>query len=84
MERPPLGTIAGIRLGKMLSPKAYAPDLIQLPYLRNENVRWGSIDFEDVKLMGFHPDEIERYGVQPFDLLVCEGGQPGTMRRVQG
>jgi type I restriction enzyme S subunit len=39
-----LADIADIRLGKMLSPKAKASGLRQLPYLRNENVRWGRID----------------------------------------
>jgi type I restriction enzyme S subunit len=72
-----LGTIAEIKLGKMLSPKAYEDGLIQLPYLRNENVRWGRIDFSDVKYMGFKDRELERYGLQPNDLLVCEGGEPG-------
>jgi type I restriction enzyme, S subunit len=79
-----LGAVADIRLGKMLSPKAYAPDLIQLPYLRNENVRWGSIAFDDVKSMGFHADELDRYGIQPMDLLVCEGGQPGRCAVYKG
>lgn len=72
-----LGTIADIRLGKMLSPKAYEHDLLQLPYLRNQNIRWGSIDFADVKRMGFRGEEIERFGLVPGDLLVCEGGAAG-------
>jgi len=72
-----LGTIAEIKLGKMLSPKAYGEGLILLPYLRNENIRWGRIDFSDVKRMGFKDNELERYGLRPNDLLVCEGGEPG-------
>jgi len=72
-----LGIVAEVRLGKMLSPKAYEDGLIQLPYLRNENVRWGHIDFTDVKLMGFKSEEIARYQVNEGDLLVCEGGEPG-------
>ncbi|HEX5749815.1 MAG TPA: restriction endonuclease subunit S [Archangium sp.] len=72
-----LGTVAEVRLGKMLSPKAYEKGLAQLPYLRNENVRWGHIDFTDVKLMGFKSDELARYQVNDGDLLVCEGGEPG-------
>lgn len=72
-----LGAIAEVRLGKMLSPKAYEEGLEMLPYLRNENVRWGYIDLSDLKNMGFKPGEIERYQVRPGDLLVCEGGEPG-------
>jgi len=72
-----LGDIAFIKLGKMLSPKAFERDLQQLPYLRNENVRWFSIDTSDVKLMGFTPEEIEKFRLHVGDLLVCEGGEPG-------
>ena len=72
-----LSDVADIRLGKMLSAKARAEGLRQLPYLRNENVRWGRIDTSDVKLMGFTETELDRYQVRHGDLLVCEGGEPG-------
>jgi type I restriction enzyme S subunit len=72
-----LGSIAEVRLGKMLSPAAYVDGLEQKPYLRNENVRWGRLDLSDVKTMGFKPAELERYAVEPGDLLICEGGEPG-------
>jgi type I restriction enzyme S subunit len=73
----PLGDLADVKLGKMLSPKAFAPGLAQLPYLRNENVRWFAIDTSDVKLMGFTEDERTKFRLQVGDLLVCEGGEPG-------
>ncbi len=72
-----LESIAYIQLGKMLSPKAFEQHLIQLPYLRNENIRWGSIDYGDIKKMGFKEEELEKYTVLSDDLLVCEGGEPG-------
>lgn len=72
-----LESITTIQLGKMLSPKAYEADLLQLPYLRNENVRWGSIDYSDVKEMGFKDTELIKYHLEPDDLLVCEGGEAG-------
>jgi type I restriction enzyme S subunit len=78
-----LGEIAEVKLGKMLSPKAFAPDLRQLPYLRNENVRWFSIDKSDVKQMGFKESEFDRYAVRAGDLLVCEGGEPGRCSVVE-
>ena len=71
-----LGEFADVKLGKMLSAKARESGLKQLPYLRNQNVRWGFIDLTDVKSMGFKSGEIARYSVQPGDLLVCEGGEP--------
>lgn len=79
-----LGEVADVRLGKMLSAKARASGLTQLPYLRNENVRWGRIDTSDVKQMGFKKDEVDRYGVAPGDLLVCEGGEPGRAAVYRG
>jgi len=72
-----LGAIAGVQLGKMLSPKAYEDGLLQLPYLRNENIRWGWINFDDIKKMGFKKHELERYSIEPYDLIVCEGGEAG-------
>ena len=73
----PLGELADVKLGKMLSPKAFEPGLLQLPYLRNENVRWFSIDTTDVKPMGFTEEERAKFQLQVGDLLVCEGGEPG-------
>lgn len=72
-----LDLFAEVKLGKMLSAKARADGLVRMRYLRNENVRWGRVDLDDLKEMGFKPEEIERYSVRPGDLLVCEGGEPG-------
>lgn len=47
------------------------------PYLRNQNVRWGEFDLNDVFSMPFLEHEDERFGVQEGDLIVCEGGEPG-------
>lgn len=69
--------IAEAKLGKMLSDKARDTNLLHLPYLRNENVRWGRIDITDTHQMGFKRDEAERYSVTLGDLLICEGGEPG-------
>lgn len=80
----PLGDLADVKLGKMLSPKAFAPGLHQLAYLRNENVRWFSIDTSDVKSMGFTEDEREKFRLGVGDLLVCEGGEPGRCAVVRG
>jgi len=73
----PLQEFADVKLGKMLSPKAHEAGLVRLRYLRNENVQWGFVDLDDLKEMGFKPEELNRYTVEPGDLLVCEGGEPG-------
>jgi type I restriction enzyme S subunit len=70
-----LGEIADVRLGKMLDAKRTAG--AQLPYLRNINVRWGTIDTSDLLTMAFEEHELERYGIKQGDVLVCEGGEPG-------
>ena len=62
-------------LGKMLDKSKNVGTPI--PYLRNINVRWGSFDLSDLLNMKFEEAERERYGVQPGDLIICEGGEPG-------
>ena len=63
-------------LGKMLDKAKHQSGKL-LPYLRNVNVRWGSIDTSDVLKMYFEDDEYERYAVKKGDVLICEGGEPG-------
>lgn len=49
----------------------------QVPYLRNVNVQWGTIDTSDLLTMELADEDRERFGVQRGDLLVCEGGEVG-------
>lgn len=72
----PLGSIAEVQLGKMLSAKSRTGRGAR-PYLRNVNVRWGTIDTADVLQMDFDAREAEKYRLVPGDILVCEGGEPG-------
>ncbi|MEN8136162.1 MAG: restriction endonuclease subunit S [Thermodesulfobacteriota bacterium] len=68
--------IADIQLGKMLDRQKHRTGQ-ELPYLRNVNVRWGSVDTSDLLTMYFKDSELERYALQADDVLVCEGGEPG-------
>lgn len=72
----PLGEIAEVRLGKMLD-KAKHRTGKPFPYLRNINVRWGTVDTSDLLEMNFDDDELDRFGLKKGDVLVCEGGEPG-------
>lgn len=72
----PLGQIADVQLGKMLSARARAGRGAR-PYLRNINVRWHHIDTSDVLEMDFDAREVEKYHLRTGDVLVCEGGEPG-------
>lgn len=72
----PLGEIAEVKLGKMLDKTKHRTGQ-RLPYLRNINVRWGSVDTSDLLEMHFEDDELDRFGLKEGDVLVCEGGEPG-------
>jgi type I restriction enzyme S subunit len=71
-----LGEVAETRLGKMLSKKARSGNGSR-PYLRNKNVQWARIELDDLLEMDFTDAELERFRVEPGDLLVCEGGEVG-------
>ena len=72
----PLGEIAEVKLGKMLDSANHQTGR-RLPYLRNVNVRWGSVVTDDLLEMLFDDDQLERFGLKEGDVLVCEGGEPG-------
>lgn len=76
MKFIPLGKIADIQLGKMLSPSAKT-GTASFPYLRNQNVHWNRFDLTDVASMDFSDREREKLELRPGDLLLCEGGEPG-------
>ena len=71
----PLGTVSESRLGKMLDKKKNIGTYRQ--YLRNQNVRWFSIDESDLLEMRFEDKELEKYSLKAGDLVICEGGEPG-------
>lgn len=63
-------------LGKMLDTKQITGEHL-VPYLRNVDVQWDSINVRDLPHMDIRPHEIDRFTVRPGDLLVCEGGETG-------
>lgn len=71
-----VGQLFYTQLGKMLSPKARTGSEPK-PYLRNKNVQWDGIDTDDLYLMDFDDREMEKFRLEPGDLLVCEGGEVG-------
>lgn len=74
--------VAGLRhrydqcLGKMVDAKQATRQHL-IPYLRNVDVRWDSINTSDLPLIDIRPEERERFTVRPGDLLVCEGRHLG-------
>ena len=63
-------------LGKMLDTAKISGTCL-IPYMRNVDVQWGAINFEDLPSMDIHENDYERYTVKSGDLLVCEGGEVG-------
>jgi type I restriction enzyme S subunit len=72
-----------VELGKMLDEKRIT-GVSLLPYLRNQDVQWGSINTHFLPEMDIYDDEIDRYTVKNGDLLVCEGGDVGRAAIWQG
>jgi type I restriction enzyme S subunit len=72
----PLGEIAEVKLGKMLDKSKHTTGR-RMPYLRNVNVRWDSVDTSDLLEMYFKDDELDRFGLKEGDVVICEGGEPG-------
>jgi type I restriction enzyme S subunit len=48
-----------------------------IPYLRNIDVQWDTINTADLPEMDIRRDEYPRYTLRVGDLLVCEGGEVG-------
>lgn len=61
-----------ITMGRQRSPKYEQGDGMT-PYLRSANIKPGTLLFDDVKIMDFSDREIEKYRLQPGDVLVTEG-----------
>ncbi len=73
---PPLYARYSVDLGKMLS-EAKITGEHRIPYLRNVDVQWNVINYQDLPEMDIPPAEYLRYTIRTGDLLVCEGGEVG-------
>lgn len=74
-EKKPLKEVADFSLGKMLDQRKNKGE--PLPYLANINVRWGEFELDDLRQMPFESNEMERFGLEFGDIVMCEGGEPG-------
>lgn len=73
---PPLYARYSVELGKMLSEAKITGEHL-IPYLRNVDVQWSAINFQDLPEMDISLAEYPRYTIRSGDLLVCEGGEVG-------
>jgi type I restriction enzyme, S subunit len=82
MKMVALEEVASVQLGKMLSPVSKT-GRSPFPYLRNHNVQWNRLQLRDMATMDFTPSERIKFELQPGDLLVCEGGEPGRCANLE-
>jgi type I restriction enzyme S subunit len=82
-EVPPFYTRYKVELGKMLDEARITGDHL-VPYLRNVDVQWDTINLEDLPEMDILPHEYERYTLRKGDLVVCEGGEVGRAAIFEG
>ncbi len=80
---PPLYARYSVELGKMLS-EAKITGKHLIPYLRNFDVQWSAINYQDLPEMDILSAEYPRYTIRTGDLLVCEGGEVGRAAIVEG
>ncbi|MFA7346077.1 MAG: restriction endonuclease subunit S, partial [Terrimicrobiaceae bacterium] len=80
---PPLCTRYSVELGKMLNEGRIVGHAL-VPYLRNIDVQWDRINFDDLPEMDIEERERERFTLKDGDLLVCEGGEVGRAAIFKG
>lgn len=79
---PPLYLRYTVELGKMLDASRITGEH-SVPYLRNVDVQWDSVNLDDLPCMDIEATEYARYTVRDGDLMVCEGGEVGRAAVVQ-
>ena len=79
---PALNLRYSMDLGKMLDAARITGDH-PVAYLRNVDVQWDVINYEELPEMDIQESEYPRYVVQQGDLLVCEGGEVGRAAMVK-
>src|SRR5207248_899491 len=70
----PLGELAEVGSGVTLGRDLDGTATVELPYLRVENVQDGFLDLMEIKKVKVRPDEVNRFLLQPGDVLMTEGG----------
>ncbi len=76
----PLSEVAEVRTGVAKGKKGLK-EPIELPYLRVANVQDGHIDLCEVKTIEIEATQVERYALQPGDVLMTEGGDIDKLGR---
>ncbi len=72
-KKVPLHEVAEVRTG-LAKGKKDLKDPVQLPYMRVANVQDGHFDLREIKTIEVERGQVERYTLQPGDILMTEGG----------
>lgn len=68
---------SGVTKGRKLRGK----ETSSVPYLRVANVQDGYLDLEDVQEIEVPVDDVEKYRLEPGDVVLTEGGDPDKLGR---
>jgi len=69
--------VGGVTLGRKLDGRTLA----SFPYLRVANVKRAYLELDFVKEVSIPVEELEKYKLEPGDLLLTEGGDWGKVGR---
>jgi len=69
-----LSVCAEVQTGVAKGRKFADAEMVELPYLRVANVQDGHLDLTEMKTIKIRRSEIERYRLQPGDVVLTEGG----------
>lgn len=76
-----LETVSEIASGVTKGRKLRGKKTVEAPYLRVANVQDGYLDLENVKPIEVLPDDVEKYRLEPGDIVLTEGGDPDKLGR---
>ena len=77
----PLAKVAEIRSGIAKNVNSVLQDAIEVPYLRVANVQDGYLDLQEISTIRINREDLRRYSVLPFDVLMNEGGDIDKLGR---
>lgn len=69
-----LKRIADVQTGVPKGKDHGSRPTVSVPYLRVANVQDGYLDLETIAMMDIPPEDLQRYALQPGDVLMNEGG----------
>lgn len=66
--------VASVQTGIAKGKDTQGKDTISVPYLRVANVQDGHLALDEIAMIEIEPEQLERYRLQPGDVLMNEGG----------